>query len=210
MTKTDVEHAPLYQARRGRVDHVDVPEFGLLVVGGHGAPGGAAFAAAVGTLYPIAYAAHFLVRKEYGEAPRVMPLEALWWTEDGLATPVDPEQWRWAAMIMQPDPIDELTIEAAIERAREKALPGLGLLRYERWREGPAMQTLHVGPYDAEAPTIEELHAAIAAAGLRPRGRHHEIYLSDPRRCPPERLRTIIRQPVEPADEPAGPAGQGG
>ena len=76
-------------------------------------------------------------------------------------------------------------------------MPARGGLRVERWREGPSAQILHVGPYDAEVPTIERLHSAISTAGLHPRGRHHEIYLGDPRRSAPEKLRTIIRHPVE-------------
>lgn len=101
---------------------------------------------------------------------------------------------------MQPGPIDQLTVDLAVERARAKGVPDLGLLRYERWQEGRCAQLLHVGPYDAEAPTIATLHQAISSLGSRPRGRHHEIYLGDPRRSAPERLRTILRKPVESAE----------
>ena len=82
---------------------------------------------------------------------------------------------------------------------RKKDLPGLARLEYIRWAEGRCAQLLHIGPYAAEAPSIASLHEAIAEAGYRPRGRHHEIYLGDPRRSAPEKLRTIIRHPVEPA-----------
>jgi hypothetical protein len=103
-------------------------------------------------------------------------------------------------MIMQPDPIDADLLSEALAQARaKKGLPALDRLRHERWTEGRCAQTMHVGPYSAEAPSIERLHQAIAEAGYVPRGRHHEIYLGDPRRSAPDRLRTIIRQPVQPA-----------
>jgi hypothetical protein len=143
-----------------------------------------------------------------------MPLEALWWVDDqgqqdlltavalGRATlaDTDRDRWHWQAMIMQPDPIDAGLAAAALAQARDrKPSPGLERVRYIRWAEGRCAQLLHVGPYAAEEPSIVRLHQAIAAAGYRPRGRHHEIYLGDPRRSAPEKLRTIIRHPVEPA-----------
>jgi hypothetical protein len=113
------------------------------------------------------------------------------------------EHWRWQAMIMQPDPIDAEIVVAALAQARaKKPAPGLGRLRYQRWAEGRCAQLLHVGPYAGEGPSIVRLHQAIAAAGYRPRGRHHEIYLSDPRRTAPDNLRTIMRHPVEPERRP--------
>jgi hypothetical protein len=91
--------------------------------------------------------------------------------------------------------------EGEVERARSAALakaatPALDRLRFERWAEGPSAQLMHIGPYDAEERDIAVLHHAIAEHGLTPRGRHHEVYLSDPRRCAPARLRTILRHPV--------------
>ena len=201
MTVSSVDASALYRARQRRVDFVDVPELGYLVIGGHGAPheAGGPFQRAIQTLFAVSCASHFMVRKQLGEAPRVMPLEALWWVEGADPSTFEngePGTWRWQAMIVQPGPIDELTVQAAVDQARAKNVPDLGLLRYERWLEGRCAQTLHVGPYDAEGPTIAALHRAIAAAGCRPRGRHHEIYLGDPRRSASERLRTILRHPV--------------
>lgn len=203
----------LYKVRKGVVDIVDVPELGFVLVSGQGAPDGQAFADAVQALYTVSYGAHFLLKKERGEAPRVMPLEGLWWMDDpdqqdivtavalGKATMADTDRdrWRWQAMIMQPDPVDEQTVDRAVEQARKKELRALDDLRFERWEEGRCAQILHVGPYAEEAPSIVKLHEAIAAAGYRPRGRHHEIYLGDPRRSAPEKLRTLLRHPVEPA-----------
>ncbi len=214
MTETTVSFDSLLKVRKGTVDIVDVPEYGFAVVTGSGAPGGSEFTEALRALYAVSYGAHFMVRKQRGEAPRVMPLEALWWVDDpdqqdilaaaglGQATmdDTDRDNWRWQAMIMQPDPIDADMIAAAIAQARDrKPSAGLDRVRYIRWDEGRCAQLLHVGPYAAEGPSIARLHQAIAAAGYWPRGRHHEIYLGDPRRSAPEKLRTILRHPVEPA-----------
>lgn len=212
MTATSTAIDALYKARKGVVAVVDVPELGFVVVSGQGDPGGSRFAEAVQALYTVSYGTHFLLRQERGEAPRVMPLEALWWMDDpeqqdivravalGGASMADTDRdtWRWRAMIMQPDPIDEHMVSRALEKARKKGLGALEDLRYERWEEGRSAQLLHVGPYAEEGPSIVRLHEGIAAAGYRPRGRHHEIYLGDHRRSAPEKLRTLLRHPVEP------------
>jgi hypothetical protein len=218
MTAVVTRYESLLKVRKGAVDIVDVPEFGFVAVTGTGEPGGAEFTEAVQALYSVSYGAHFRLKKLAGEAPRVMPLEGLWWVDDpaqqdivaavarGEVTIADSDRgsWRWQALIMQPDPIDAgLIAAAAAEAAGKKDLPGLARLEYIRWAEGRCAQLLHTGPYAAEAPSIAALHKAIAEAGYRPRGRHHEIYLGDPRRSAPEKLRTIIRHPVEPASDPA-------
>lgn len=197
--------------RKGAVDIVDVPELLYAVVDGSGAPESAEFADAVQALYSVSYGAHFLLKKERGEAPNVKPLEALWWVDDpaqqdvvaaaarGQATMADSDRdrWQWRAMIVQPDPLDAPAAARAVEQARaKKSLPALDRLRFERWQEGRCAQVLHIGPYADEGPSIARLHKGIAAAGYRPHGRHHEIYLGDPRRSAPERLRTILRHPV--------------
>ncbi len=204
----------LLATKPGALDIVTVPEFGYVAVDGEGAPGGPAFTEALQALYPVSYGAHFILKQETGEAPRVMPLEALWWVDDpsqqdlltavalGQATMAESDRalWRWQALILQPDPIDADVIERAISQARaKKNPPALDRLRYVRWEEGLCAQVLHVGPYADEAPSIVRLHQGLAAAGYQPRGRHHEIYLGDPRRSAPERLRTLIRHPIEPA-----------
>jgi hypothetical protein len=143
-----------------------------------------------------------------------MALEALWWVEgaDGQETMAriaageasmdesDRSQWRWRAMIVQLPPIDGVWIERAIAEARaKKDIAALDVVRYERWTEGPSAQIMHIGPYATEQISVVALHKAIAENGSRPRGRHHEIYLGDPRTSAPEKLRTILRQPIEPA-----------
>jgi len=204
----------LYKVSRGKVEFVDVPVLGFVMIDGCGAPEDATFANAIQALFAVSYGAHFALKKVNGEAPPVMALEALWWvdgaeaqtTMESIATGAtsmdasDRSQWRWRAMIMQLPPIDDMTIERAIAELRDKkGLAGLHALRYARWTEGPSAQILHIGPYATEQISIIALHKAIADNGFRPRGRHHEIYLGDPRRAAPEKLRTILRQPVEPA-----------
>lgn len=213
MSETVISFESLLKAGKGAVEFVDVPEFGFAVVTGAGAPGGTEFTQALQALYSVSYQAHFLVKKQRGQAPKVMPLEALWWVDDpgqqdilaavaqgeAIMADTDRDHWRWQAMIMQPDPIDADMVAAALAQARaKKPGPGLERLRYQRWAEGRCAQLLHLGPYAGEGPSIVRLHQAIAAAGYRPRGRHHEIYLSDPRRSAPEKLRTILRHPAEP------------
>lgn len=214
MSTMTTEIDTLYKARRGRVDFVDVPELTYLVMEGRGDPSSPEFREAVQALYAVSYGAHFIVKKERGEAPRVMPLEGLWWVDDprqediitaialGATTPADTDRaaWRWRAMIAQPPPIDQAVVAQAKGQARAKAVPALDRLHFQRWREGLCAQTLHVGPYADESPTIVRLHEALTAAGYRPRGRHHEIYLGDPRRSAPDKLRTLLRHPIEPAD----------
>jgi hypothetical protein len=213
MSETAVSSGSLLKVRKGAVEFVDVPEFGFAVVTGAGAPGDTEFTDALQALYSVSYGAHFLVKKRHGQAPKVMPLEALWWVDDpgqqdilaavalGQATMADTDRdrWRWQAMIMQPDPIDaDVVAEALTQAQAKKPSPGLERLGYQRWAEGRCAQLLNVGPYADEGPSIVRLHQAIAAAGYRPHGRHHEIYLGDPRRSAPEKLRTILRHPVEP------------
>jgi len=161
----------------------------------------------------VSYGAHFTLKRATGTAPRVMALEALWWVDGAEAQSImeriamgeggmeesDRDLWRWRAMIMQLPPIDGAMIEQAIGEAKaKKEIAALDHLRYEHWTEGPSAQIMHIGPYATEQVSIVALHQAIADQGLRPRGRHHEVYLGDPRTSAPERLRTILRQPVEP------------
>lgn len=203
----------LYKPRRDRVEFIDVPELAFVVVPGRGAPEGPDFADAIRALYAVSYGAHFLVKKQVGDAPRVMPLEALWWVGDdaqhaiveavtegqGTMADTDRDQWHWQAMIRQAPPIDADVVADAIAQAGAKDVPAVDRVAFRMWEEGRCAQLMHVGPYAAEAPSLRRLHAAIRDAGMRPRGRHHEVYLGDPRRSAPERLRTILRQPVEPA-----------
>lgn len=179
---------------------VDVPDLGFVMIDGHGNPNtGGSYREAIEALYSVAYTVKFTVKRMAGGVDfAVMPLESLWWSSEDPQLPrAGKELWSWTAMIMQPEPVDaEIVQEACRELAVKKRLPALELLRYERFAEGPAAQLMYRGPYKDEGPTIEALHAFIAEQGLVPSGRHHEIYLGDPRRSAPEKLRTVIRQPV--------------
>lgn len=191
--RVKVDPMDLYKAKAGRVDLVDVPACLVIKVEGVGAPDGEAFSEAIGALYSVAYTAKFAMRRETGEAPKVMPLEAFW----GIP-PADRAQWRWTAMLVQPAPMNTATLRRAVAQAKlKKPNPALELVQIERFKEGKCAQTLHVGPYATETATIELLHAQISALGFKIRSDHHEIYLSDPFRTSPEKLRTIIRYGVE-------------
>jgi hypothetical protein len=192
------ELGELYSPRREPA-LVEVPELAYLMVDGRGDPNGPAYAAAIGALYAVAYTIKFTVKRAPGGVDfGVMPLEGLWWADDPAAfARARRDDWMWTAMILQPGVVTVETVEAAREAAAAKrSLPALPGLRFESFREGLAAQVLHLGPYADEGPGIERLHAFIAEHGYRLAGKHHEIYLSDPRRTAPERLRTVLRQPV--------------
>lgn len=189
----------LYSARRTPA-LVEVPDLSYLMVDGEGRPNTSpGWTAAIEALYATAYAAKYAVRRSGGLDFTVMPLEGLWWARDVEAFKSnDYDAWRWTLMIMQPPVVGPDIVEAAKSTAVTKA-PCAGDVRLEALAEGTAAQVLHVGPYSEERPTVELMHAFIADSGYLPRGAHHEIYLGDPRRAAPERLRTILRQPVTPA-----------
>ena len=194
------EFKGLYGPPAGRPVLVDVPELSFLMVDGEGDPNlSQDYRDAVQALFAISYAVKFAVKRSAGGIDyRVMPLEGLWWVDDMSTFTIDDKAaWKWTALIAQPDLVsDELVQQAIATAAAKRPLPAARRVRLERVREGRAAQLLHLGPYSAEGPTIARLHAFIAQQGLRRRGKHHEIYLSDPARTAPERLKTVIRQPV--------------
>ena len=128
----------------------------------------------------------------------VMPLEGLWWTEDMTRfTMGNKDAWKWTSMIMQPPYVTQELVQKALKQVEEKRnLPALSKMRFGSFHEGLSVQIMHIGPYSAEGPTIERLHKFIREKGYGLRGRHHEIYLSDPRRSKPGKLKTAIRQPI--------------
>lgn len=190
-----------YRARRGEFRVVDVPRTRYLAIDGSGDPNTSAqHRETLETLYPVAYAAKF-AGKAAGRDYVVPPLEGLWWADDmsSFTSARDKSRWHWTMLLMLPDWIDDAAADAAIARAAAKRPPRLGDLRVIELSEGTCVQTLHVGSFDDEAPVLARLHdEVIPELGLRMTGRHHEIYLSDPRRTAPARLRTILRQPVAP------------
>lgn len=197
------ERRDLYAAGRDFAV-VDVPETAFLMVDGHGDPNTApAYRAAVEALYTAAYAARAVAKAELGRVHVVAPLEGLWTAADlAVFRSRDKDAWDWTMMIAQPDWLTpELVGEALTVARRRKGAPAaLDLLRFEWYAEGRSVQVLHVGSYDDEGPTLARLHDEhLPQHGFVPTGRHHEIYLSDPRRTEPARRRTILRQPVAPA-----------
>jgi hypothetical protein len=179
---------------------VDVPEMNFLMVDGQGDPNvSQEFQDAIEALYSLSYTLKFTIKKgESGVDYGVPPLEGLWWADDMSAFKSGrKDEWKWTLMIMQPEFVTPELVDAAIEKVRVKKNPAaLSKVRFESFSEGAAAQILHVGPYSEEGPTIEKLHAFIRDVGHEPAGKHHEIYLGDPRRAAPEKLRTIIRQPM--------------
>lgn len=148
----------------------------------------------------ISYTLKFASKRQK-EAPTdytVMPLEALWWVEDGEFDITKPDNWHWIAMIMQPAHITESMFREALADLRAKRPnPALDRLRLETFTEGLCMQTMHIGPYSTEPETVSKMTAFAAENGYALRGKHHEIYLGDPRRSAPEKLKTVIRLPIQ-------------
>lgn len=190
-----------YQAKRGEFRVVEMPELQYLMIDGHGDPNTSTeFSTALETLYPVAYKLKFASKKELGRDYVVPPPEALWWAEGMAAftTERDKSRWEWTLLLMVPDWITRELFGEVVELVGAKNPPSkLGELRLEALAEGLCVQTLHIGSFDDEGPVLAELHNEfIPAHGLEMTGKHHEIYLSDFRRVAPEKLRTILRQPV--------------
>ncbi|MCB1517910.1 MAG: GyrI-like domain-containing protein [Hyphomicrobiaceae bacterium] len=190
----------LYQPSAKTFAIVDVPKMQFFKVDGMGDPNvSEEYGLCVQWLYSIAYPLKFWAKKELGKDHVVPPLEGLWWADDMNAfIKGDRGAWKWTMMVMAPDWV---TQEAFVE-ARDAAVKKVGgeppaSLRLETFDEGLSVQIMHLGPYSAEAPTIAKLHSEfLPANGLVENGHHHEIYLNDPRRVAPEKLKTVLRQPV--------------
>ena len=203
MKKIDFKRAfkALYGTTAKDFEVVDVPEMNFLMIDGHGNPNTAqAYQEALEALYAVAYKLKFMSKKDPGKDYVVPPLEGLWWADDMTAFATgNKDEWDWTMMIMQPDWITpEMFAQARglVQKAKNPA--ALSKLRLERYHEGLSVQILHKGSYDDEAPTLARLHKEfIPQNNLKEAGKHHEIYLSDPRRVAPEKLKTILRQPVE-------------
>jgi hypothetical protein len=191
----------LYSAPARSPVIVEVPEMNFIMIDGAGDPNTSnEFQGAVQAVFSASYTLKFMIKKgplaiDYG----VLPLEGVWWADDMTAfTAGDKASWKWTLMVMQPEYVTAELFEQALVQARKKKnLPALDRLRLEAFHEGLSAQLLHVGPFSAEGPTVERLHHYIEQNGYRRRGKHREIYLSDLRRANPQKLRTIIRQPIE-------------
>jgi hypothetical protein len=189
----------LYRASAKEVALVEVPRLHYLMIEGQGDPNLVPeFQQAAEALFSVSYALKFRLKKTQGLDYVVMPLEGLWWADDmAQFSPERKDDWKWTLMILQPEEVTGEAMHQAIrEISKKKDLPQLSDLKFSPLCEGQAAQILHVGPYAEEHLTIARLHHFIKEKGYHFGGKHHEIYLSDPRRTAPDKVKTIIRQPI--------------
>jgi hypothetical protein len=202
----------LYAPSAKEVQIVDVPTLSFVMIDGRIEPDetpeiSQTFQQATGALYGVSYTLKFMskLRKDNPIDYTVTPLEGLWWTDSGAFDFTRKEAWHYTLMMMQPEHITAEMFEEALRQVQEKQTkkgennPAFLDLRLDRFREGLCLQVMHVGPYSDEPQTIERMKAFAQQNGYIYQGKHHEIYLGDPRRAKPERLRTILRQPIKKA-----------
>lgn len=199
--KVDFKTLDSYQARRGQFRVLDIPDLRYLAVDGHGDPNTSlVYTEALEALYPVAYTLKFASKRELGRDYVVPPLEGLWWADDVavFTTARDKSKWRWTMLLMVPDWIEPALIETAIRTVGAASPPArLDDVRVQSLSEGRCVQTLHVGSFDDEGPVLLRMHEEfIPSQGLQLTGTHHEVYFSDARKVAPEKLRTLLRQPV--------------
>jgi len=192
---------PGYSARTGKYQILDLTQRHYLMIDGQGDPNTTAeYSNAIAALYPVAYDLKFTSKRELARDYVVPPLEGLWWAEDMtvFTSGRDASQWQWTLMLMVPEWITSEMFGSALAAVRAKSSPArLADVRVDALSEGLCVQTLHVGPFEEEARTLEPMHDEfMPSQGLGRTGKHHEIYLSDLRRTPAKRWRTILRQPV--------------
>ena len=169
-----------------------------LAIMGQGAPGGEQFRSRISALYSVAFALK-MAEKFVGHDFKICHLEGQWWAEGGSNFHAHhAKDWQWRLLIRVPEFITQIELHAAIKSVIEKGKPpAANEVQLEELTEGRCVQMLHIGPYGEEKTSIDKMEALVADNGMHLRGPHHEIYLSDPNRVPPQRLRTILRYPVE-------------
>jgi hypothetical protein len=200
MEKTDYkkELKGLYNPSAKEPAIVNVEDMHYLMIDGMGDPATSKdYMDSIEALFSVSYTLKFMIKKDTGVDYGVLPLEGLWWADDMTDyIKGNKKNWKWTSMIMQPPHVTKELYEKALDSAgKKKSLPGLSKMRFERYNEGLCAQIMHIGPYSGEGPTIERLHAYIKEKEYSLRGKHHEIYLSDPRKAAPDKMRTVIRQP---------------
>jgi hypothetical protein len=189
----------LYQPSAKEVELVRVPKFNYLMIDGEGDPNSSqSYRDAVQALYAVAYTLKFMIKKEKNVDYPVMALDGLWWMDDmSQFTVENKDAWKWTMMILQPPVVTKSLFAKGVKQAIEKKdLVALSKIRLEPYTEGLCVQIMHIGPYAEEAPTIQKLHSAARECGCELHGKHHEIYFGDPRKTKPEKLKTVIRQPI--------------
>jgi hypothetical protein len=208
MKKIDLkkEYKHLYLPSPKKVEIVDVPPFNFVMVDGRIEEGESpessdSFQEAMTALYGLAYTLKFAskLRETNPIDYTVMALEGLWWSASGTFEIEKKGDWKWTMMIMQPDHVTVEMFQQAREEVRKKKgdSAALSAARFDRFQEGLSAQIMHIGPYSEEPATIEKMNAFTSENGYRLRGKHHEIYIGDPRRAKPENLKTVLRHPVE-------------
>jgi hypothetical protein len=194
------EQRDLYRASAKKPAIVEVPKLKYLMIDGAGHPADSAeFQPAMEAMYSTAYTLKFTLKAD-GQDFKVMAPEGIWWMEGDIEfDAARSDDWRWTLISPVPDFVDAKAIRDAKKALAKKGKggPSLDKVRLKAWKEGTVVQMLHIGPYDREEETIAKMMAFAAQQGFKTHGRHHEIYLSDPRRVAPEKLKTILRQPVK-------------
>lgn len=199
------EYKDLYMPK-DKAALVEIPPINFLMVDGSGNPNNNLdFEQATELLYGLSYT--IKMSKNKGEQPEgyfdyvVPPLEGLWWTDDEFSLE-NKDNWKWTLMLRQPEFVTEDVVKWAKEQyLKKKSDAAIDKIRFESFYEGLCVQIMHIGPYNTEPESMKKINDFIQNQGLRDKvgsgGKHHEIYLSDPRRCKPENLKTILRHPVE-------------
>lgn len=201
--KKDYKH--LYLPTTKAPQLVDVPRLNFLRINGaiepgHGPSDSPLFAENLQAIYSASYTLKFMLKQRPTDPVDypVMSLEGLWWVEDGRFDINIKDNWFYTVQIMQPDCITSDLFAEALAKLRKKKgdMEAFSRLRLEPFHEGLAAQMLHIGPYAAEPATVEKMNAYLQAENLQKTGHHHEIYLGDPMRADPAKLKTILRHPV--------------
>jgi hypothetical protein len=195
----------LYAPSAKKVELVEVPCLHFIAIDGaiepgHGPGTSPRFQEATEALYAAAYTLKFMIkqRKEDPVDYPVMPLEGLWWVEDGQFDITRKDNWFYTLMIMQPDLVTPDLFDAGLKQVRRKKgdQPAFSQLRLVPFQEGLCLQIMHIGPYATEPATVEKMHAFANENGYQLSNKHHEIYLGNPLRSDPAKLKTILRHPI--------------
>lgn len=202
MSKVDFrkELKALYNPPSKEVAVVDVPPMNFIMVDGVGNPNDSKqYQDAFEALFVVSYRLKFMIKRGKPTVDyAVMPLEGLWWIDDAAKFDMEnKDKWHWTSIVMQPKYVTETLFKDAFEQVKKKKdLPALSNMRFENYLEGLSAQIMHIGSYAQEKPTVDKLHGFIGDNRYEFNGKHHEIYLSDPRKTAPEKIKTIIRQPI--------------
>lgn len=195
----------LYAHVTENVEEVSLEPIKIIAVDGNEPPGGAQYQSAISCLYGVGYTLKMGLKFKKLPRPKgyfdykVGGLGSLWWSTSGQSFDIaNPDTLRWKAYLIVPPFVDNTLFELAVEQAKAKnpKIP-YEKVEFETLKEGHAVQVLHIGPYDKEISTVDRMYQFMSAHHLAAKGKHNEIYISDPRRTKPDKLKTVIRLPVE-------------